>query len=427
MKKTTILLSSSLLFLLGVISNNKVQAQNTEKITLNECYQLAEQNYPLVKQMELIEKSKSFTVSNTSKAALPQVNIAGQATYQSDVTSLPIKIPGTTVPTLDKDQYKLYAEVTQTITDQYTIKQQKELQKSNSEVEIKRLEIELYKLKERINQLYFGVLLINAQLIQTSILEKDIQSNLNKLKAALANGVAIRSNVDQLSAELLKINQRKEELSANKMAYTEMLSAFTGKRFSESTLFVEPIVLQTSQAINRTELKLYDAQINNLSIQQKITGTKSLPKVALFFQGGYGRPALNMLNNDFDTYYIGGLKMNWNISSYYTQKKEKSILSINQEILTKQKETFVFNSNLVLTQQESEIKKFQNLMNTDKEIITLRERISKASNVQLENGTITMNDYISNVNAEDQAKQNLILHQIQYLMSQYNYNYTSGN
>lgn len=427
MKKTTILLSTSLLFLLGVLSNNKGQAQNLDRITLNECYQLAEQNYPLVKQMELIEKSKSFTVSNTSKAALPQVNIAGQATYQSDVTSLPIKIPGTTVPTLDKDQYKLFAEVTQTLTDQYTIKQQKELQKSNSEVEIKRLEIELYKLKERVNQLFFGVLLINAQLNQTSILEKDIQSNLNKLKAALANGVAIRSNVDQLSAELLKINQRKEELSTNKMAYTEMLSAFTGKRFSESTLFVEPIVLQTSQAINRTELKLYDAQINNLSIQQKITGTKSLPKVALFFQGGYGRPALNMLNNDFDTYYIGGLKMNWNISSYYTQKKEKSIISINQEILTKQKETFVFNSNLVLTQQESEIKKYQNLMNTDKEIIALRERISKASNVQLENGTITMNDYISNVNAEDQAKQNLILHQIQYLMSQYNYNYTSGN
>lgn len=427
MKKINIILSSSLLFLLGVLSNNKGQAQNTEKITLNECYQLAEQNYPLVKQLELIEKSKSFTVSNTSKAALPQVNIAGQATYQSDVTSVPIKIPGTTIPTLDKDQYKLYAEVTQTLTDQYTIKQQKELQKSNSEVEIKRLEIELYKLKERVNQLYFGVLLINAQLNQTSILEKDIQSNLNKIKAALDNGVAIRSNVDQLSAELLKINQRKEELSANKMAYTEMLSAFTGKRFSESTLFVEPIVLQTSQAFNRTELKLYDAQINNLSIQQKITGTKSLPKVALFFQGGYGRPALNMLNNDFDTYYIGGLKMNWNISSYYTQKKEKSIISINQEILSKQKETFVFNSNLVLTQQDSEIKKYLNLMNTDKEIITLRERISKASNVQLENGTITMNDYISNVNAEDQAKQNLILHQIQYLMSQYNYNYTSGN
>ncbi len=427
MKKVNIVLSTSLLLIIGVFGNIKVQAQSTQKITLNECYQLAEQNYPLVKQMELIEKSKSFTLSNTNKAALPQVNIAGQATYQSDVTSLPIKIPGTTIPTMDKDQYKIYAEVTQTLTDQYTIKQQKELQKSNSEVETKRLEIELYKLKERINQLYFGVLLINEQLNQTSILEKDIQANLNKLKAALANGVAIRSNVDQLSAELLKINQRKEELFANKTAYTEMLSAFTGKHFSESTVFVEPIVLQTSQAINRTELKLYDAQINNLSIQQKITGTKSLPKVALFFQGGYGRPTLNMLNNDFDTYYIGGLKMNWNISSYYTQKKEKSILSINQEILSKQKETFVFNSNLMLTQQETEIKKFQNLMNTDKEIIALRERISKASNVQLENGTITMNDYITNVNAEDQAKQNLILHQIQYLLSQYNYNYTSGN
>lgn len=415
-----------LLFLIScsiVISH----AQHVESLTLNECYKLAEENYPLVKQRELIAKTSAYTIENIEKGYLPQFNIYGQATYQSAVTEIPIKVPGTTIPTLSKDQYRLYGEVNQLLYDGGLIEQQKQLQKGNENIEQQRLQTELYKLKERINQLFFGSLLIDEQLKQNSLLIKDIQLGLNKVEAAITYGTALKSNADVLKADLLKNNQRVIELNAARMAYTNMLSLFIGKEINAQTALVKPVPLIVSTTINRPELLLYNEQSKLLDVQNDLLKVKTLPKVNLFVQGGAGRPALNMLSNKFEPYYIGGVRINWNPSAFYTLKRDQALIDINRRNIDIQKETFLFNTNLTLRQQSTEISKYQQLLVFDDEIIALRIKVKNTSIAQLEYGVINANDYLREVNAEDQARLNKVFHEVQLLMSQYSQHTTTGN
>lgn len=402
-------------------------AQSVSSLNIDSCYAMAKRNYPLVKQYALIEKSKEYSIDNANKSYLPQFNIAGQATYQSEVTKVPISIPNVTIPELSKDQYKLYGEVSQPITDLFTVKDQKQLVRANSEIETQKIEVELYKLRERINNLFFGILLIDAQIQQTELLKKDVQSGIDKVNTAIANGTALKSTADNLKAELLKANQRTIELKANRKGYADMLSLFINQTISENTTLVKPSPQIISNAINRPELRLYELQKKTFDVQSKLITAKNLPRFSLFFQGGLGRPALNMLSNDVKGYYIGGLRLNWNLTGFYTYNKEKKILALNQNGLDIQKDVFLFNTNLNLQQQNSEVTKVQQLIETDNNIITLRESIKNTTKNQLENGTATTNDYLTAVNAQDQAQQNLLLHQIQLLMAQYNYQTTSGN
>ena len=400
-------------------------AQPPKTLSIDECYVLAKDNYPLVKQMELINKTRDYSIENISKGYLPQFNVSGQASYQSEVTQIPISAPG--VSPLSKDQYKIYTEVYQSLTDGRNIKQQKELATANAATEKQKIEVELYKLKERINQLFFGALLLDAQLEQNEILKKDINSGLDKTNAAIANGTALKSNADKLKEELLKAYQNTIELKANRKAFTDMLSIFIKQPVDETTTLQAPLAQPAAAAINRPELKLYDTQKKMYDIQSRMITTRNLPKAGLFVQGGYGRPALNFLKNDFRFYYVGGLRLSWNLNGFYTAKKERDILKINQASLDVQKETFLLNTNLSLSQQNSEVSKYNELIGTDNDIITLREKIKQVSKSQLENGTITTNDYLTYVNAEDQARQSLLLHQVQLLLAQYNYQTTSGN
>jgi outer membrane protein TolC len=396
-------------------------------LLLDSCYARARANYPQVKQLELIEKSRDYSLSNASKGFLPQVQLGLQATYQSAVTELPIMIPNLTLPSLSKDQYKIYADVVQPLTDIITVKQQKELIEANAAAEAQKLETELYKLRERVSQLYFGILLLDAQLQQTTLLKKDIQSGLTKTNAAIANGIATRSNADVLQAELLRADQRTIELQQARNGFADMLALFTGLQVDERTMLQTPEVVPANPNINRPELKLFELQKHTYDIQNKLLTTRNIPRASLFVQGGYGRPTLNMLTNAFDFYYIGGLRISWNLSGQYTLQKERQLLSLNQRMLDVQRETFVFGTSVTIKQQDREVNKYSELVRTDNELITLREKIKKTAESQLGNGTISATDFLNYVNAEDQARQNQALHKLQWIQALHNYQFTTGN
>ena len=404
-----------------------VRAQN---LTLEACYELARQHYPMTKQRELISKSKEFSVLNASKGYLPHISINGQATYQSEVTRVPISVPGVNIPTPGKDQYKIYGDINQTIFDGGIIKQQKEALTANAEVEEQKLETELYKLRERINQLYFGILMLDEQLVQVTLLKKDIDSGIKKTQAGIDNGVMLKSSLDNLKAELLRADQRTIELTAAKNAYLDVLGLFINQTLGAGTMLTKPAVITNDfrnlSTINRPELLVYESQNKSLDIQNKMLEARKAPKVSLFLQTGFGRPALNMLSNSFEPYYLGGIRLNWALSAFYTQKNDKELINLNRMGIALQKETFLFNNNFTARQQNSEVTKFRDLLTSDQEIVDLRNKIKNTSMAQLENGVINTTDYLREVNAEDQARQNKILHEIQLLMAQYNLKTTIG-
>jgi outer membrane protein TolC len=248
------------------------------------------------------------------------------------------------------------------------------------------------------------------------------------VEAQVNNGTSFRSNLHLLQAELLKAEQRAIELKSSRKGFIDVLGLFINQSLAENIRLEKPQVTVpvTGTEIQRPELKLYSTQNKLLGGQYQLVNSRNRPKASLFFQGGYGRPGLNLFLNQFDFYYTTGIRFNWTFGGLYTQKREKKIIELNQQSVDVQKEVFLFNTNTQLKQEQSEIEKLQKLIDTDIEIVDLRIKVKDAAKAQLENGVITASDYLDEVNAEDQARQALITHQVQLLQALINYQTISG-
>ncbi|HET9745544.1 MAG TPA: TolC family protein [Chitinophagaceae bacterium] len=405
-----------------------IHSSAQESLSLEQAYDLAQKNYPLIKQRELISKTKEYTISNLSTGFFPQLNLSGQATYQSEVTSVKVPIPGVNIESPSKHQYKVIADISQLIYDGGLIRQQKNIQDLSEQVEQQKINVELYKLKERINQLFVGILFLDEQLKQIELIRSDLNNGIKRVEAQVNNGTAFRSNLNVLQAELLKTDQRQIELKASRDGYVDVLSLFINQSLAKDIKLEKPVV-EPALLVNdvqRPELKLYSTQEKLLGGQYKLIDSRNKPKASVFWQGGYGRPGLNFLSNNFDFYYTAGIRLNWNFGGFYTRNKEKKIVELNQKTVEIQTETFLLNTNTDLKRQLSEVEKLQKLVATDNDIIELRARVKDAAKAQLENGVITANDYLREVNAEDQARQSLITHQIQLLQAQIIYQTLAG-
>ncbi len=411
------------------ISVSKIDAQVISRLMLSQANELAQQNYPLIKQKDLIAQTTNLNIENLSKEYLPQFAISALASYQSDVTTLDVPIPNFKFEPIAKDQYKVMADVNQLVYDGGIIKQQKESQRLNEETEQQKIEVQLFQLRERVNQLFLGVLYLDAQIKQAGLVLQNIQIGIKNAEAQVKNGVALHSSVDILKAELLKNQQHIIELDASKKGMIKMLELFINKPLADSVVFEKPIIQQniSDTIINRPEIKLYSDQNKFFEQQIKLIQTKNNPRLSLFFQGGYGRPTFDFLKNKFDFFYIGGIQMNWPLGGLYTRKNETELAKINKRTVDITKEIFLLNLKTQLTQQQSEIDKLKALISTDKNIIALRSSVNEAAKAQLQNGVITVNDYLKEINDENEASQALITHQIQLLQAQINYQTISGN
>ncbi|MGC4022912.1 MAG: TolC family protein [Cyclobacteriaceae bacterium] len=395
-----------------------------QTITIEQCYELAKQNYPLARQRELLTRSNEYTVSNIAKGNWPQLLISGQDSYQSEVVKLPLPDG----PKIPKNQYRVYGEVNQPLTDFITTKRQQEVQQSNTLSQVQNLEVELYKLKERIDQLYFGILLLNEQMIQNELYKKDIRNGIERIEAAIANGVDNKSSINKMRAELLKAEQKDIDLAFSKKSFLDMLGLLINQSLGEQTVLQWPVEVETNNQINRPEIKYFDFQSQALDQQTKLLNTKTLPKFSLFMQGGWGQPSpLNLVNATLTGYYIGGIRLNWSINNFYTIKNERKVIELNKEMVLSQKETFLLNTKQTMSKQNSEIEKLKQLLQKDGEIVELLTSVKKTSADQLQNGVITSHDYLREVNSQDLAKQNAALHKVQLAMAQYNFKTTSGN
>ena len=399
-----------------------------QTLNLDTCQKKAKNNYPLLKQYGLIEKTADYNLSNANKAYLPQVSLLAKATYQSDVTAIPenlgqvlTQLSGQPVsfPVLSKDQYQAALEVNQLVWDGGVVNAQKKMIKASSEAEKQKLEVDLYALNDRINNLFFGVMLIKEQLNVNRILQDELASNYQRMQSYLKNGLIQQADLDAVKVEQINAAQQETDLKSVLKSYCQMLSVFTGLQVNENTELEKPLLPVVNENIQnkRPELSLFDSQKNLLESQKKTIVAGNLPKIGLFIQGGYGRPGFDFFNNDFTSFYIGGVRLSWNISGFYTQKNELKKIETGQKNVDIMKETFLFNTNLLTTQQLNEIDKLRSTLKNDEEIILLRNNIKKAAEAKFQNGTITTTDLLREINAENIARQTRTLHEIQLCMA----------
>lgn len=410
--------------LFAVLIACRVEAQSILK--LEEAQARAAANYPLLRQKALAQQQAQLNVSNLQKNLLPQVSLGAQATYQSEVTQLPIKLPNITVDPLSKDQYRALLDVNQLIYDGGVIRQQQSLQHLGEKIASQQVAIELQKLRERINQIYLGALLLEYQLGQTAIVEKDLQAGLSRIKAQVSNGTAVKAAQASIEAELIRNQQRAIEISFSKQGLLDVLAVWMGDTTSVQYQLQKPAEQIAAAEISRPELAYFMLQDSVYQLQNKLVDQKAAPKLSAFAQGGYGRPGLNMLKNEFAFFYTTGLRLQWSISSLYTNKQEKELTRISSRMNEVQKDQFMLQTNAALRQQLAEINKYKQLLSTDQQLIGLRVKVKETAAAQLENGLITPADYVREVQAEDQARQNALIHEMQLLQAIIQYNTISG-
>ena len=390
-------------------------------VTLDECQDMARENYPAIARFSIIEQSKNYTLANANRAYLPQLSLEGRATYQSDVITIPLDMPGLEIPVPDKDQYQIVAQANQIIWDGGKIAANKEMIKASAKAEQQELETELYALRERVNGLYFGILLLQEQLKLQSVLEDELQRNHQRVSSYIENGIANEADLSSVKIEQLKAKQQRIEMESARKAYLQMLSILIGGDLDNKTEFVKPSIhLKNSLvAINRPELELFTAQ--KATIEAQTEGLKSgvMPVIGAFAQGGYGKPGLNMLDNEFDLFFMGGVKLSWNIGNLYTLKNSIKSNELKKLSIDTQRDTFIRNLDMQVVQQQNEIDKYRKTMADDEEIISLQQMIKDAAEAKVKNGTMTVSDMLKELTALEMAKQNKLLHEVQHINSIY--------
>jgi outer membrane protein TolC len=398
---------------------------NAQIVSLEDCYALANKNYPLAKQTDLLQQKSTYEIAALNKGKLPKIDLNAQATYQSDVTGLPLAIPNVTP--LNKDQYRATVEVNQLVYNGSMIDTNTKLKVAQTKTQQQQLTVNLYQIKNKINSLYFTILLLQERKAILITKQEQLTAKIKEVNAGVKYGAILPASEKVLEAENLKIKQQLIEIQFDKKRILDNLSTLIFAPLDENSTLVKPsITTDYTKNNNRPELKLFDLQNEQTEVSKEVISKNNTPKVNAFGQAGYGNPGLNMLDNSFQTFYIVGLKANWNLFDWNKSKIEKQALSISESIVTTEKETFLLNNNLQLQEMENEIKKSEALIRTDAEIINLHEYVVKSSDAQLRNGVITSSDYLMELTNLYEAKNNQKLHEIQLALAKANYQIHQG-
>ncbi|MCS3281441.1 TolC family protein [Bacteroides salyersiae] len=405
------------------------------QVTLDECQRLAWANYPLLKKYNLIKQTTDFSVKNINRGYLPQLSFNGQVTYQSDVATLPdvlsnlLENNGYTVKGLDKDQYRFSLDLNQTIWDGGNMEAQKKVATTQGEVQMAQTDVDMYAVRDRINNLYFGILLIEDKIQLNKDLQELLMSNCNKLETMCKNGIAMQADVNTMRAEYLKARQQMTELHSTQKSFQQILGLFIGKPANEIAELQKPSEsMPNSYENKRPELEMFNAQISQNTAQRKLLNSGIRPKLSLFAQGYYGYPGYDMFNDMFDHDFtlngMVGVRFSWNISKLYTHKNDRLKIDVAKRQIENAREVFLFNNSLQSVQETVAIDKYRKVITEDNEIISLRTSVRQAAEAKLEHGVIDVNNLLQEIIRENQARTEQSSHEIEMLKHIYELKHT---
>ena len=403
------------------------------QMTLETCQELAREHYPEVKQYDLIRLTEQYDLSNAARAWLPQLSLSAQATWQNEVPEFPealsgmLSQAGVTIPGLKKDQYKVGLELNQTIWDGGKSNADKRLARTEAAEQRAMTDVDLYTLKKRVNELYFGILLLEEKLSQTYRTIALLESNLDKMRSLVTNGTALASDVDAVEAELLTARQRATQIEASRTSYRKMLELFIGEPLQENLLRPEFEEMATTE-LTRPELALFDARKKTLSAREALIKSSTRPKFGFFAQGYYGYPSMDyfasMMSNEWRWNLLTGIRMSWNFGTYYTKKNSLNKLRTAQQSIDLQRDVFRFETNLQVAQETGDIARLRKTIADDARIVSLRQSVREAAESKLRNGIIDTNDLLQKITDEAAARSAQSVHEIELLKALYELKHT---
>ena len=404
------------------------------QVTLEECITLAQDNYPLIKKYDLLNQTREVNLSDINKSWLPQINVYAQGTVQNETPSFPeslagiISQSGTNVSGLNERQYKIGADINQNVWDGGSSKVQREMERAEDVERQSALDVQLYAIRERVEELYFGVLLIEEQAEQTRNMLALLQSNLDKLRVMLKNGVAMQSDVDMMEAQYLSTVQQLTHAESTSKSYRKILEIFTGKSLAGQELMKPCAYIPQDMAPDRPELRHFEAQLLVNEAREASITASVMPKIGLFAQAYYGYPGFDyfesMMNRNASFNILAGVKVSWNIGAFYTEKNDRRKLRLSSENIAVERDAFLFNTSMKTRSQLDHIDELKAVMKENDRIVELRTNVRKAAESQLDNGVIDTTDLLTKLTDEKQARLTASYHEIQLIQSIYKLKYT---
>jgi len=404
--------------------------QESEKISLDSCFKRAVNNYPNIRQFGLNKVISDLNIKNIKTNYYPTLNLNGQASWQSDVTKVPAPpIPGFDMPVLDKDWYKINLDVNQMIYDAGVTSGQKNVELARLAVNNQKVQIDLYQLKERINNLFFNIIYQNQHVKILQVLQKTLTARIKEAQVAFQNGMLLSADVDALKVELYGADQKITEIKENLDALIKSLNEQTGLHVGTADNLVTPEITIDNYNFenNRPEYILLNKQQEQVMSLKNLASSKRRPVLLAFGQAGYGRPGYDLLNTNFDDYYMVGLRLKWNIWDWGKVKRSKQVFDLQNKIITTKKETFDQNLRSDLYRRIADIEKYKKVIGTDETIVKLQQNVVNNAENQLDNGTITSTTYLIEVNKLVKANLNLEAHKLQLVFAKYQYLTSIGN
>ena len=401
--------------------------------TLDECRRLAREHYPEIRQYDLITLTEQYDLSNAARAWIPQVTLSGQASWQSDTPTFPgalgeiLASRGLQMEGIRREQYRAAIDVSQTIWDGGHSRATKELAQAEAAEERLRTEVDLYALQSRVDDLYFGILLLDERLTQTTVQISLLESNLARMRSCVANGTATKSDADAIEAELLTVRQTLEQIEASRASYGRMLEIFIGQPLAAEGL-ERPAEPALGDVPLRPELALFEAQAQRIDVRRKALNSALMPRFSAFAQGYYGYPGLDMFqsmrSSDGTLNALVGVRMSWNIGALYTRRNDLGKLRTARQQIDIQRDIFHFNTRLQTTREEGEIARLRKAVASDTRIVELRRAVRVAAESQLENGVIDTTDLLRKITDETTAALNRSTHEIELLQTLYQLKHT---
>lgn len=383
------------------------------QLTLDECRRLAREHYPEIRQYDLIRQSTEYTLSNARRAYLPQLALSGQATWQTDVPGFPEALTGMLagqglrIPGMNKDQYKVALELNQTLWDGGKSRADRDVARAESLESQRSVDVDLYSLEGRVDDLFFGILLLEERIGQTKLTADLLRSNLEKVRSMQRNGVAMQTDADAVEAELLSVGQQLGQVEAACDSYRRMLAVFIGRETDGLRLERPSVAEPSGYEPRRPELELFDARIGKLSAQESLVKSSVRPRFGLFAQGYYGYPGMDyfesMMSDDWSWNALVGVKMSWNFGAYYTRKNSLNRLRTAREQVGVQRDVFLFNTRLQVAEESGEIARLRKALADDDRIVGLRRSVREAAESKLRNGVIDTNDLLRKITEESTA------------------------
>ena len=397
------------------------------QVTLDECVSLAQDNYPLIRKYDLLEQTKEVNLSDINKSWLPQINVYGQGTVQNKVPAFPeslagiVSQTGTTISGLDEWQYKIGVDISQNVWDGGASKSRRKIELAQDAERQTAVEVQLYAIRERVEDLFFGILLIDEQVKQARIMQELLQSNLRKLQSMRKNGTALQSDVDMVEAQYLSNAQQLTQAEYMSRSYRKMLEMFVGKSLAGQELLRPDVSMPQDLVSERPELRYFEARLRTNDARNTSVTSSVMPRVGLFAQAYYGYPGFDyfesMMNSDLSFNVLAGIKVSWSLGAFYRKKNDWRKLRLSSEEIAVERDVFLFNMNLKTQSQLDRIRELKAVMKENDRIVELRANVRKAAESQLDNGTIDATALLTKLTDEKQARLTASYHEIQLLQS----------